>query len=96
MAALMNSNRSHFQRKIKTLTGYSPSELIRIIRLETARDLLYKRDKNITEIAYATGFTSQSYFTKCYSDHFGHPPSEEVNKNNLKENSAPSLAIEAK
>jgi two-component system sensor histidine kinase ChiS len=96
LAALMNSNRSHFQRKIKTLTGYSPSEIIRIIRLETARELLFKRDKNITEIAYAIGFTSQSYFTKCYSDHFGHPPSEEVNKTNLKENMVTSMAIEAK
>lgn len=76
LAGLMNINRSHFQRKIKTLTGYSPSELIKTIRLEKAREMLLKKEGNITEIAYATGFTSQSYFTKCYTDHFGHPPSQ--------------------
>lgn len=76
LAGLMNINRSHFQRKIKTLTGYSPSELIKTIRLEKAREMLLRKEGNITEIAYATGFTSQSYFTKCYSDHFGHPPSQ--------------------
>ena len=76
LAELMNINRSHFQRKIKTLTGYSPSELIRDIRLETAWEMLLKKEGNITEIAYATGFTSQSYFTKCFSEHFGFPPSQ--------------------
>lgn len=76
LAELMNINRSHFQRKIKTLTGYSPSELIRTIRLEKARDILLKKENNITETAYATGFTSQSYFTKCFSEHFGYPPSQ--------------------
>ncbi len=76
LAELMNINRSHFQRKIKALTGYSPSELIRIIRLENAKEMLLKKAGNITEIAYLTGFTSQSYFTKCFSDHFGYPPSQ--------------------
>lgn len=80
LAGLMNINRSHFQRKIKTLTGYSPSELIRTIRLETAKELLHKKEMNITETAYATGFTSQSYFTRCYSEHFGYPPSEEYSR----------------
>lgn len=80
LAELMNINRSHFQRKIKALTGYSPSELIKTIRLEKAKELLQKKEGNITEVAYATGFTSQSYFTKCFSDHFGYPPSQEVKK----------------
>ncbi len=75
LAGLMNINRSHFQRKIKTLTGYSPSELIKTIRLEKAREMLLKKEGNITETAYATGFTSQSYFTRCFSEHFGYPPS---------------------
>ncbi len=77
LADLMNINRSHFQRKIKSLTGYSPSELIRLIRLEKARELLQNKEGNITETAYATGFTSQSYFTKCFTEHFGYPPSQE-------------------
>lgn len=80
LAELMHINRSHFQRKVKALTGYSPSELIRTIRLERARELLLKKEGNITEIAYATGFTSQSYFTKCFSEHFGYPPSQAASK----------------
>jgi two-component system, sensor histidine kinase ChiS len=76
LSELMNINRSHFQRKIKTLTGFSPSELIRTIRLEKAKEMLLKKEGNITETAYATGFTSQSYFTKCFSEHFGYPPSQ--------------------
>ena len=76
LAGLMNINRSHFQRKIKTLTGYSPSELIKTIRLEKALQMLLNKEGNITETAYATGFTSQSYFTKCFSEHFGYPPSQ--------------------
>ncbi|GAA4466000.1 hypothetical protein GCM10023093_19270 [Nemorincola caseinilytica] len=80
LAELMNVNRSHFQRKIKTLTGFSPSELIKSLRLEKAKEMLLKKEGNITETAYATGFTSQSYFTRCFTDHFGYPPSEVVNK----------------
>lgn len=76
LAELMNINRSHFQRKIKTLTSYSPSELIKKIRLEKALELLLSKKGNITETAYATGFTSQSYFTKCFTEYFGYPPSQ--------------------
>ena len=81
LAGLMNINRSHFQRKIKTLSGYSPSELIKTVRLEKAMKMLLKKEGNITEVAYATGFTSQSYFTKCFSEHFGFPPSQAGNTN---------------
>jgi two-component system sensor histidine kinase ChiS len=76
LADLMNINRSHFQRKIKTLTGFSPSELIRTIRLERGKEMLDRKEGNIKEIAYMTGFTSQSYFSKCFADHFGYPPSQ--------------------
>jgi signal transduction histidine kinase/DNA-binding response OmpR family regulator len=76
LAGLMNVNRSHFQRKIKTLTGYSPSEVIKMVRLERAKEMLLNKEGNITETAYATGFTSQSYFTRCFSEYFGYPPSD--------------------
>jgi CheY-like chemotaxis protein/two-component sensor histidine kinase len=80
LAEMMHVNRSHFQRKIKALTGFSPSEMIRTIRLEKAKEMLLRREGNITETAYATGFTSQSYFTRCFSEHFGYPPSEVLHK----------------
>lgn len=75
LADLMATNRSHFQRKTKTITGYSPSELIKIIRLEKASEFLKAKKGNITEVAYMSGFSSQSYFTKCFTEYFGKAPS---------------------
>ncbi len=78
LADMMHVNRSHFQRKLKASAGFSPNELIRAVRLEKARAMLLAREGNISEIAYSTGFTSPSYFGKCYTDYFGHPPSKDV------------------
>lgn len=75
LADLMATNRSHFQRKIKNLTGHSPSEIIRMIRLEKAKEFLLAKKGNITEVAYMCGFSSQSYFTKCFLDYFNETPS---------------------
>lgn len=76
LADQMATNRSHFQRKVKTITGLSPSEIIKTIRLEKANELLLSKNGNITEVAYQTGFSSQSYFTKCYTQHFGISPTQ--------------------
>lgn len=81
LADLMATNRSHFQRKVKTITGLSPSEIIKTIRLEKANELLLSKNGNITEVAYQTGFSSQSYFTKCYTLHFGISPTQMLQKN---------------
>jgi signal transduction histidine kinase/DNA-binding response OmpR family regulator len=75
-ADMMATNRSHFQRKIKSLTGYSPSELIKMVRLEKSKELLLDKKGNITEVAYMCGFSSQSYFTKSFTQHFGKSPSQ--------------------
>jgi len=48
---MMATNRSHFQRKIKSITGFSPSELIKAVRMEKARELLLAKKGNITEVA---------------------------------------------
>jgi two-component system sensor histidine kinase ChiS len=76
LADLMATNRSHFQRKIKSLTGYSPSELIKMIRLEKSKEFLLAKKGNITEVAYMCGFSSQSYFTKCFTQRFGFSPTQ--------------------
>lgn len=76
LADLMATNRSHFQRKIKSLTGFSPSELLRAIRLEKAKTLLLARSGNVTEVAYQVGFSSQSHFTRSFTQHFGIPPTQ--------------------
>lgn len=69
-------SRSQLYRKIKSLTNYSPNELIRIIRLKYAKQLLNNKVRSISEVAYISGFSSPSYFTKCFKDIYGESPKE--------------------
>lgn len=70
-------SRSQLYRKIKTLTGVSVNEFIRNVRLEKAKQLIEQGNNNINEISYKVGFTSPSYFTKCYKIKYGHLPTQE-------------------
>lgn len=70
-------SRSQLYRKIKTLTGVSVNEFIRNVRLEKAKQLIEKGNNNINEISYKVGFTSPSYFAKCYKTKYGHLPTQE-------------------
>ncbi len=72
----LGMSRVQLYRKIKALTNYTPIELLRIIRLKKAASLLASTDKSISEITYEVGFTSPSYFTKCYKEYFGESPSD--------------------
>lgn len=63
-------------RKTKALTGYPPNELLRIARLKKAAFLLASTEKTIAEIGYEVGFSSPSYFTRCYKDYFGESPTD--------------------
>ena len=67
-------SRVQLYRKVKAITGQSPVELLRKARLERARRLIEKTDKSVSEIAYEVGFTSPSYFNKCFKDEFGTSP----------------------
>lgn len=69
-------SRVQLYRKIKTVTGKSPVEIIRQIRLTKADRLLSETSLNISEIAYRVGFSSPSYFSKCYRDYFGKIPTD--------------------
>lgn len=69
-------SRVQLYRKVKALTGMSPVELLRKSRVEKGRHLLKTTDLSISEIAYDTGFTSPSYFSKCFKDEFGMSPGE--------------------
>ncbi len=69
-------SRSQLYRKIKTLTGVSVNEFIRNVRLEKAKELIELGNDNITEISYKVGFSSPSYFTKCYKEKFGFLPTQ--------------------
>jgi transcriptional regulator GlxA family with amidase domain len=67
-------SRVQLYRKIKALTGYSPNEYIRTARLKKASYLLATTDSTVSEIAYSVGFSSPSYFAKCYKEYFGQSP----------------------
>lgn len=69
-------SRVQLYRKVKSLTNYSPNEFVRIIRLKAAEQMMITSEKSISEIAYDTGFTSPSYFTKCFKEYFNENPTD--------------------
>lgn len=68
-------SRVQLYRKVKALTGKSPVELLRSYRLGYAKTLLNDASLSVSEVAYRVGFSSPSYFSKCYKDEFGTSPS---------------------
>jgi signal transduction histidine kinase/ligand-binding sensor domain-containing protein/DNA-binding response OmpR family regulator len=69
-------SRSLIYIKIEGLTGQSVNEFIRNIRLKKSTTLLRQKNSNITDIAYSVGFSSQSYFTRCFTKRFGKSPKD--------------------
>ncbi len=67
-------SRVQLYRKTKSLIGYSPNEFLRICRLRKAASLLSSTGMSVSEAAYAVGFSTPSYFTKCYREYFGETP----------------------
>ena len=81
IAAAVNVSRTLFFSRIKSLTGTTPNEFLRSTRLRVAADLLSKpNDLRVTEICYMVGFTSTSYFAKCFHAQFGMLPTEFMEK----------------
>ncbi len=72
----MGISRAQLYRKIKSITGISPNDIIREARMKRADRLLETTDKSVSEIAYEVGFSSPSYFTKCYREFFGRTPNK--------------------
>jgi AraC-like DNA-binding protein len=64
-------SKSQLYRKTIALTGLSPNILLKEFRLEKAKELMKKQHYNIAQITFETGFTSPSYFTKCFKKKFG-------------------------
>lgn len=81
LANQLRLSRSQLYRKIKVLTGLSANEYLRKIRLEKAKELLQSSNNyNVSEVTYKVGFSSPSYFTKCFKKEFGYlPTKEEIN-----------------
>ena len=63
-------------RKMKTLTGHTPVEYIRDMRLRKAAKLLKAGKFNVSEVMNTVGFSNSSYFSKCFSKAFGMTPTE--------------------
>jgi AraC-like DNA-binding protein len=73
---MFGMSKAQLYRKITDLTGYSPNNFIREIRLRNALKLIEAHKGNISEIAFESGFNNPSYFSKCFFKKFGILPSE--------------------
>ena len=71
-------SRVQLYRKIKSMTGKTPVEIIREERLKRSKVLLEDASLSISEVAYKVGFSAPSYFTKCYKDYYGKAPSGKI------------------
>lgn len=76
LARKFNYSEGYFCRHFKIVTGLSPMTYIRILRLEKARELLHNGQQSFSEIATCCGFSSSTYFTRCFKSHFEMTPSE--------------------
>lgn len=74
LASDLCMSRMTFYRKIQSATGQKPTEFIRTIRLRRAAELLREGRMTVTEVSYATGFSSVSYFSRCFRAMFGAAP----------------------
>ena len=69
-------SRSRLFAKIKTLADVSPNEMIQIVRLKKAAQMLSEGNMKVSEVCYTVGFSNPSYFSKCFYKQFGVSPSE--------------------
>ena len=76
LASQMGVSRVQLYRKVKTLTGRTPVDIIRLSRLNRSKVLLAQEGTTVSEVAYTVGFSSPSSFTKCFKDEFGQLPGD--------------------
>jgi TolB-like protein/AraC-like DNA-binding protein len=76
LAEAMNMSRSNLLRKVKKESQLSVAQLINQVRLARAMELLASNQHNVSEVGHQVGFSSTSYFIKCFREHYGYPPGE--------------------
>lgn len=76
LGAAMGMSRVQLYRKVKALTGLSPVELLREIRLQRAYKLLQTTDLTVSQVAYDVGFATPGYFSSCFKKQFGKYPTD--------------------
>ncbi len=91
LSEALNMSRSNLLRKIKQETGESVSVFIRNVRLQNAMLLLQQEELTVSEISYRVGFSSTSYFTKCFRELYGKTPGDFTKSNLQEEITAPTL-----
>lgn len=75
-AQKMNLGRTVFYKKLRGVTGYSPNEYLRVVRMKKAAELLLSEENlTVSEVAYRVGINGPYYFSKCFKEHFGVAPS---------------------
>ena len=76
MAEAVNMGRTMFYENVRRIVGLSPSDFLRQVRMQRARQLIVKSRQSVAQIAYSVGFTDPKYFTKCFKKDTGMTPSE--------------------
>lgn len=76
LAEELGMSRHTLHRKLIEVTKLSTSQYIRQVRLKAARKLLREKSMSVSEIAFKVGFSSPVYFSKCFHEYFGYPPSQ--------------------
>ena len=76
MAQAVGLGRSVFYERLKSLVGVSPIDFLRQLRMQRAKELIKRSSMNVSQVAYAVGFTDPKYFTKCFKKETGMTPSE--------------------
>jgi len=76
LASLLNMSRSGLHKKLKAISGYSPVDFVRVIRLKRAAEILATGTKRVNEVCLAVGFNTPSYFSKCFQRQFGVLPKD--------------------
>ena len=90
LAAEAGMSRSNLLRRVKKLTDLSVSQFIRHVRLRNAMEMLQQDAYNVSEVCFKVGFSSTSYFIKCFREYYGYPPGE-VGKRKGEESEAPQI-----
>lgn len=89
LMAEIGISRTQLHRKMKEITGISAGDFIRNLRLQQAARLIKEKKQNVTQIAYAVGFNSQSHFSSAFKKHFGMSPSEYAEQADTSEETKP-------
>ncbi len=78
----MLMSRTQLYRKLKAVTGFTPAVFVRMQRVKKAAEMLASSDVSISDVCFATGFNTISYFSKCFKDIMGVSPREYVKQQN--------------